>query len=143
MQKYLYNKLQDSTSNDMTSDGMTQQQLEALHAGIDLQNMLDDERDIKQLENKIHKVNELFQDLREYVHEQGHTVDSIAMHVMRTESYVDEAVRDFRQAKIYDRGRNKKYLHGCAGLCVLIILGVIGVAGYLLGRYVFKRLYWS
>ncbi|XP_052871953.1 syntaxin-7 [Anopheles cruzii] len=102
------------------SRGQTQQQLQE---EIDLQALEDQERTIRELEENIVSVNEIYKKLGALVYEQSHQVDSIEASVEQTSVFVSEGVQQLKQASHYqNKARKKKFI---LALIAAAILGII------------------
>lgn len=105
--------------------GQTQEQLQE---EIDLQAMENQERTIRELEENIVSVNEIYKKLGTLVYEQGHNVDSIEASVEQTSVFVSEGVQQLKQASHYqNQARKKKLILAliAAAILALIILIII------------------
>lgn len=100
--------------------GQTQEQLQE---EIDLQALEDQERTIRELEENIVSVNEIYKKLGALVYEQSHQVDSIEASVEQTSVFVAEGVQQLKQASHYQNKARKKKL--ILALIAAAILGVI------------------
>ncbi|KAM7357827.1 syntaxin 7 isoform 1-T2 [Cochliomyia hominivorax] len=95
-----------------------QQQQTQMQEDIDLQALEEQERAIRELEENIVGVNEIYKKLGAMVYEQGLTVDSIESSVEQTSVYVSQGTENLRLARSYkNKLRRKK----------LILLGILGV----------------
>lgn len=106
--------------------GQTQEQLQE---EIDLQALENQEQTIRELEENILSVNEIYKKLGALVYEQSHQVDSIEASVEQTSVFVAEGVTQLKQASHYqNKARKKKLilaLIAAAILAVIILLIVI------------------
>lgn len=84
--------------NFVGSKGQTQAQLQE---EIDLQALEEQERSIRELEENIVSVNEIYKKLGALVYEQGNTIDSIEQSVENTSVFVQEGATQLRQAHEY------------------------------------------
>jgi len=90
---------------------------------IDLQALEEQERQIRELEENIVSVNEIYKKLGALVYEQGNTIDSIEQSVENTSVFVQEGAEQLRKASEYrNKVRRKK---------VLLILIAISVAAFI------------
>lgn len=107
--------------------GQTQEQLQE---EIDLQALENQEQTIRELEENIVSVNEIYKKLGALVYEQSHQVDSIEASVEQTSVFVAEGVTQLKQASHYqNKARKKKLilaLIAAAILAVIILLIIIG-----------------
>lgn len=87
--------------------GQTQEQLQE---EIDLQALENQERTIRELEENIVSVNEIYKKLGTLVYEQGHTVDSIEASVEQTSVFVSEGVQQLKQASHYQTKKKLRYI---------------------------------
>jgi len=100
-----------------------QQQQMMMQEEINIQELQERERGIRQLESDILDVNTIFKDLATMVHEQGEMVDSIEANVESTTIRVQEGTEQLRQAEHYKiKSRKKKMCLAGTGIIVLIIL---------------------
>jgi len=84
------------------------------------------EKGIRQLEEDIGDVNEIFKDLAAMVHDQGELVDSIEANVETTAISVGEGTEHLRSAERYqNKARRKKLLCAVIGVVILVIIIVI------------------
>lgn len=106
--------------------GQTQEQLQE---EIDLQALENQEQTIRELEENIVSVNEIYKKLGALVYEQSHQVDSIEASVEQTSVFVAEGVTQLKQASHYqNKARKKKLilaLIAAAILAVIILLIII------------------
>lgn len=106
--------------------GQTQEQLQE---EIDLQALENQEQTIRELEENILSVNEIYKKLGALVYEQSHQVDSIEASVEQTSVFVAEGVGQLKQASHYqNKARKKKLilaLIAAAILAVIIFLIII------------------
>lgn len=99
--------------------GQTQEQLQE---EIDLQALENQEQTIRELEENIVSVNEIYKKLGALVYEQSHTVDSIEASVEHTSVFVAEGVQQLKQASHYQNKARKKKL-----ILALIAASVVAV----------------
>lgn len=85
-------------NNFIDSKGPTQLQMQE---EIDLQALEDQERTIRELEDNIVGVNEIYKKLGALVYEQGNTIDSIEASVENTSVFVQEGTDQLRRASHY------------------------------------------
>ncbi|XP_055533334.1 syntaxin-7 [Wyeomyia smithii] len=108
--------------------GQRGQAQEQLQEEIDLQALENQERTIRELEDNILSVNEIYKKLGALVHEQGHQVDSIEASVEHTSVYVAQGVQELRKASNYqNKARKKKLILAliAAAIVAVIILLII------------------
>ncbi|KAL3275122.1 hypothetical protein HHI36_019893 [Cryptolaemus montrouzieri] len=94
----------------------------------DLRALEEQEQSIRQLENDIRDVNDIFKELGVLVHEQGEIIDSIEANVERTESSVRHGATQLREASNYkNKIRRKKTILAiiCAVILTVIIMAII------------------
>lgn len=84
--------------NFVSGKGQTQAQMQE---EIDLQALEEQERSIRELEENIVSVNEIYKKLGALVYEQGNTIDSIEQSVENTSVFVQEGATQLRQAGEY------------------------------------------
>lgn len=102
------------------SRGQTQEQLQE---EIDLQALEDQERTIRELEENIVSVNEIYKKLGALVYEQSHQVDSIEASVEQTSVFVSEGVQQLKQASHYqNKARKKKLILALIAAAILAII---------------------
>lgn len=108
---------------------LVQQQLALAEQGdVDFQEMLINERedDIRNIEQGINDINEIFRDLGTMVTEQGVMIESIEGNVQNTLTSTREASRELTQASNYQKGARKR---ACMLLMILtIVLAVVLLA---------------
>lgn len=106
--------------------GQTQEQLQE---EIDLQALENQEQTIRELEENILSVNEIYKKLGALVYEQSHQVDSIEASVEQTSVFVAEGVTQLKQASHYQNKARKKKLFlaliAAAILAIIILLIII------------------
>uniref|UniRef100_A0A1B0CVA4 Putative snare protein pep12/vam3/syntaxin 7/syntaxin 17 n=1 Tax=Lutzomyia longipalpis TaxID=7200 RepID=A0A1B0CVA4_LUTLO len=102
------------------SRGQTQAQMQE---DIDLQALEEQERTIRELEENIVGVNEIYKKLEAMVYEQGHVVDSIEASVEQTSVFVSEGADNLKKASQYQNKLRKKKLF--IALILAAILAVI------------------
>lgn len=85
-------------NNFIDSKGPTQVQMQE---EIDLQALEEQERTIRELEDNIVGVNEIYKKLGALVYEQGNTIDSIEASVENTSVFVQEGTEQLRRASHY------------------------------------------
>lgn len=86
------------------SNQQQQQQLQIqtqMQEDVDLQALEEQERAIRELENNIVGVNEIYKNLGAMVYEQGVTVDSIESQVEQTSIFVSQGTENLRKASSY------------------------------------------
>lgn len=111
--------------NFVSGRGQTQEQLQE---EIDLQALENQEQTIRELEENIVSVNEIYKKLGALVYEQSHTVDSIEASVEHTSVFVAEGVQQLKQASHYqNKARKKKLILAliAASIVAVIILLII------------------
>lgn len=92
------------------SRGQTQAQMQE---DIDLQALEEQERNIRELEENIVGVNEIYKKLGAMVYEQGHVVDSIEASVEQTSVFVSEGADNLKKASQYQVSGIFFYLFNC------------------------------
>lgn len=88
----------DPFEDSFVTKGQTQAQLQD---DMDLQALEEQERSIRELEENIVSVNEIYKKLGALVYEQGNTVDSIEASVEQTSVFVQEGAEQLRKAGQY------------------------------------------
>lgn len=84
------------------SNQQPQQQIQTqMQEDVDLQALEEQERVIRELENNIVGVNEIYKKLGSLVYEQGLTVDSIESQVEQTSIFVSQGTENLRKASSY------------------------------------------
>ncbi|XP_053685093.1 syntaxin-7 [Sabethes cyaneus] len=117
-----------SMFEDNFASGQRGQTQEQLQEEIDLQALENQERTIRELEDNILSVNEIYKKLGALVYEQHHQVDSIEASVENTSVYVAEGVQQLKKASDYqNKARKKKLMLAliAAGILAVIILLII------------------
>ncbi|XP_052894419.1 syntaxin-7 [Anopheles moucheti] len=125
-----YNNTSNSGGGSMFEDnfitgsrGQTQEQLQE---EIDLQALEDQERTIRELEENIVSVNEIYKKLGALVYEQSHQVDSIEASVEQTSVFVSEGVQQLKQASHYqNKARKKKLILALIAAAILAFIILI------------------
>uniref|UniRef100_A0A1A9UJA1 t-SNARE coiled-coil homology domain-containing protein n=1 Tax=Glossina austeni TaxID=7395 RepID=A0A1A9UJA1_GLOAU len=102
-----------------------QQQQMQVQEEIDLQALEEQEKVIRELENNIVGVNEIYKKLGAMVYEQGLTVDSIESSVEQTSVFVSQAADNLRKASSYKNKIRKKKLILFSILTVVAVLILI------------------
>ncbi|CAG0898242.1 unnamed protein product [Darwinula stevensoni] len=96
------------------------QEEEELHA------LREKELAVRQLDEDIQNVNEIFKDLATMVHDQGEMVDSIEASVEHTHISVEEGTRQLAKASSYQTSaRRKKFIIGAIILACIAVFGLI------------------
>ncbi|BDD56397.1 hypothetical protein MPDQ_001286 [Monascus purpureus] len=115
-----------TTTEGVSAQQQQQQQLEeqqrlANQDEVNFQESLIIEREaeIRNIEQSVGELNELFRDVAHIVHEQGGQLDIISENVDRVTTDVQGASRELRSASNYQKGARNK------ACCLLLILGVI------------------
>lgn len=103
----------------------SQQQQTQVHEEIDLQALEEQERAIRELEENIVGVNEIYKKLGAMVYEQGLVVDSIESSVEQTSVFVSSASDNLRKAGQYKNKIRKKKLILLSILLAIFIVVVI------------------
>lgn len=88
----------DPFEDSFVTKGQTQAQMQD---DMDLQALEEQERSIRELEENIVSVNEIYKKLGALVYEQGNTVDSIEASVEQTSVFVQEGAEQLRKAGHY------------------------------------------
>lgn len=105
------------------SRGQTQEQLQE---EIDLQALEEQEQTIRELEENIVSVNEIYKRLGALVYEQSHQVDSIEASVEQTSVFVSEGVQQLKQASHYqNKARKKKLILALIAAAILAFIILI------------------
>ncbi|KAF8459103.1 t-SNARE [Terfezia claveryi] len=107
---------------------LVQQQMAlAEQSDVDFQEMLINEReaDIRQIEQGISELNEIFRDLGTMVNEQGHMIESIEGNVQNTLTSTRDASRELVQANKYQKSARNR-------ACMLLIILAVVLAVVLL-----------
>lgn len=100
--------------------GQTQEQLQE---EIDLQALENQEQTIRELEENILSVNEIYKKLGALVYEQSHQVDSIEASVEQTSVFVAEGVTQLKQASHYqNKARKKKMILALIVAAILVVI---------------------
>lgn len=101
------------------------QQITALDNEVDFNESLieDREKGIKEIENTVIEVNEIFKDLALILSDQGDMLNSIADNVMQTHDHVESGTNELKQASTYQKSARSKMC--CLLVIVLIVAGVL------------------
>lgn len=94
------NTFSDPFEDSFVSSNKSQTQAQ-IQEEIDLQALEEQERSIRELEENIVSVNEIYKKLGALVYEQGNTVDSIEASVEQTSVFVQEGAEQLRKAEGY------------------------------------------
>ncbi|KAH8307075.1 hypothetical protein KR044_004489 [Drosophila immigrans] len=107
------------------SNQQQQQQIQTqMQEDVDLQALEEQERAIRELENNIVGVNEIYKNLGAMVYEQGVTVDSIESQVEQTSIFVSQGTDNLRKASSYrNKVRKKKLI--LAAILFAVLLAII------------------
>ncbi|XP_017138626.1 syntaxin-7 [Drosophila miranda] len=101
-----------------------QQQQTQIQEQADLQALEEQEQVIRELENNIVGVNEIYKKLGALVYEQGLTVDSIESQVEQTSIFVSQGTENLRKASSYrNKVRKKKLI--MVGILSAVLLAII------------------
>jgi t-SNARE complex subunit (syntaxin) len=119
--------LENATSQATSGDAqpLQQQQLEQLRLAnqdeVDFQESLIIEREteIRNIEQSVGELNELFRDVAQIVHEQGGQLDLISDNVATVTNRTRDAQTELRSASRYQKNARNKMC------CLLVILAVI------------------
>jgi len=88
-----------------------------------IQYLQERESKMRQLEDDIRDVNDIFKDLAAMVHDQGEIVDSIESNVESAGIHVHEGAEQLMQAERYQIvSRKRKFYLMCVAACILLIL---------------------
>ncbi|XP_053953933.1 syntaxin-7 [Anastrepha ludens] len=103
------------------------QQQTQMQEEIDLQALEEQERQIRELEENIVGVNEIYKKLGAMVYEQGLTVDSIESSVEQTSVFVSQGADNLRKASSYKNKLRKKklFLVGVLSVVLFIIIMIL------------------
>lgn len=129
------------TSNQPYSDNASQQQAQvqeqeqlrlASQDEVDFQESLIIEREseIRNIEQSVGELNELFRDVAHIVHEQGGQLDTISGNVQNVATDTQHADRELRSASRYQKSARGK---ACCLLVILAIVLVIIILAVVLG----------
>lgn len=113
--------------SNKTSQGTMQMQSQ-MQEEIDLQALEEQERTIRELEDNINGVNEIYKNLGALVFEQGNVIDSIESSVEHTTVFVSEGTEQLRKASHYQNQLRKKKL--CIAAVLTAIVLVFGLVIY-------------
>ncbi|XP_017863340.1 PREDICTED: syntaxin-7 [Drosophila arizonae] len=107
------------------SNQQQQQQIQTqMQEDVDLQALEEQERAIRELENNIVGVNEIYKKLGAMVYEQGLTVDSIESQVEQTSIFVSQGTENLRKASSYrNKVRKKKLI--LAAILTAVLLAIV------------------
>uniref|UniRef100_A0A336N2K0 CSON008969 protein n=1 Tax=Culicoides sonorensis TaxID=179676 RepID=A0A336N2K0_CULSO len=113
----------DPFEDSFVSRSQTQAQMQD---DMDLQALEEQERSIRELEENIVSVNEIYKKLGALVYEQGNTVDSIEASVEQTSVFVQEGAEQLRKAGQYrNKVRRKKVMMILIAVAIIAILFMI------------------
>uniref|UniRef100_U5EM41 Putative syntaxin 7 n=1 Tax=Corethrella appendiculata TaxID=1370023 RepID=U5EM41_9DIPT len=103
------------------------QQQEQIQEEIDLEALENQERAIRELEDNISSVNEIYKKLGSLVYEQSHTVDSIEASVEQTSVFVHEGTTQLKKAsQLRNKVRRKKvFLAAILAFVLIVIITII------------------
>jgi len=111
------------------------EQMEAQRAYIDGVN-LQREEEVRQLEESVVQVNEMFHDLAQLVTEQGVLIDTIEANVVDAKEDVEEGEKQIDKAMDYQKkGRSKMCCILVFVIVIFLVLVAVAVAGVLLHVY--------
>ncbi|XP_062131707.1 LOW QUALITY PROTEIN: syntaxin-7 [Drosophila sulfurigaster albostrigata] len=116
---------EDNFFNRKSNQLQQQQQIQTqMQEDADLQALEEQERAIRELENNIVGVNEIYKNLGAMVYEQGVTVDSIESQVEQTSIFVSQGTENLRKASSYrNKVRKKKLI--LAAILFAVLLAII------------------
>lgn len=113
----------NSAFEDNFVSGQRGQTQEQLQEEIDLQALENQEQTIRELEENILSVNEIYKKLGALVYEQSHQVDSIEASVEQTSVFVAEGVTQLKQASHYqNKARKKKMILALIVAAILVVI---------------------
>jgi len=117
----------DIEEGQLSAEEQQKRQQMLIQEEVDVEQLQERERAIRQLESDILDVNTIFKDLATLVHDQGEVVDSIEANIESTHVRVQEGTEHLRQAETYKtRARKKKLCLAIVGVIILaIIIGII------------------
>ena len=95
---------------------------------IEFHDVLIEEREkgIREIQNQVAEVGEIFQDLAVLVNEQGDMVDDIESHITSTHANTDQAGREIGRAASHQKGaRNRLCVSAVLCVVMLVILLII------------------
>ncbi|XP_048758808.1 syntaxin-7-like isoform X1 [Ostrea edulis] len=109
-------------------------QILQMEEDVDLDMIREREAAIKQLENDITDVNQIFKDLGMLVHEQGEMLDSIEANVESAAIQVEDGSKQLSQAQNYQsKARRKKFI------CVVMLVVVLAVIAIIIAVVVSNK----
>ncbi|ALC43764.1 Syx7 [Drosophila busckii] len=115
---------EDNFFNRKSNQQQQQQVQSQMQEEVDLQALEEQERAIRELENNIVGVNEIYKNLGAMVYEQGVTVDSIESQVEQTSIFVSQGTENLRKASSYrNKVRKKKLI--LIGILSAVLLAII------------------
>lgn len=100
-------------------DNKTQSQLQ-MQDEVNLQALEEQERTIRELEDNIVGVNEIYKKLGALVYEQGNTIDSIEASVENTGVFVQEGTEQLRRASHYSVSERKFQIKQLKSYCTIL-----------------------
>ncbi|XP_063709426.1 syntaxin-7 [Culicoides brevitarsis] len=111
---------------DPFEDSFVSQTQTQMQDDLELQQLEEQERSIRELEENIVSVNEIYKKLGALVYEQGNTVDSIEASVEQTSVFVQQGAEQLRKAGQYrNKVRRKKVMFVLVAIAILAILFMI------------------
>eukprot|EP00760_Papus_ankaliazontas_P028640 PhM_4_TR3822/c0_g1_i1/m.61657 len=90
-----------------------------------LEQIIETRNEVIRIEKSIRELQQLFVDLAALVHEQGEILNDISDNMTTTMEYMEEGVKQMKQARKYNRKSRKKMMW--AILCLLIIIAAISI----------------
>lgn len=105
------------------NDSLRRQEFSSAQADHTLVELEQRERDVRQLEEDIVAVNDIFKDLGTLIHTQGAVVDSIESHVEFTAENVESGVQQLREASSSQNKLRKRKVY--IGIIVMIVVAII------------------
>ncbi|XP_013139971.1 PREDICTED: syntaxin-12 [Papilio polytes] len=109
--------------DDMGDSNIRKQEQLTMQTERELQELAEREGHIRQLENDILDVNQIFKDLGTMIHEQGTVVDSIESSVECALDNVENGTQELRQAANYKNKIRKKKVY--LAIVLIIVISII------------------
>jgi t-SNARE complex subunit (syntaxin) len=126
------NPIDDAEAERLAQEAIQEGRAEQLfsQAGDVLQRAIETRNDIKRIEQSMHRLNALFQDLAILVHEQGELFDVILNNVERSTQYMEKGREELAKAKKYQKASRKKMCWILIGVAVILAFVMAIILGY-------------
>mmetsp|Transcript_32901 Transcript_32901/g.63487 ORF Transcript_32901/g.63487 Transcript_32901/m.63487 type:complete len:357 (-) Transcript_32901:247-1317(-) len=122
--KNLDGALTDEQAEDLIDKGLDQKFMQDRISGDaqELDRLMHQADEVKQINQGVRQILEMFQEMAALVDQQQETIDNITAHISAAKGYTGEAAHELRLADEYLTAARKKQL-----ICVIIILLVLAV----------------